>query len=172
MEVSRQGSRLSIQRRWFGLHLLFLLFFCIAWDGFLIFWYSIALTQENVPWIMVVFPVGHLAVGVGLTYYVVAGFMNRTEIACDGSTLSVRHFPLPWPGALTLRCADAEQFFTVEHIGSEGSRSYEVCAVLRDGRKVEVLGSLTNPGEALFLEQTLESYLGLENRAVAGEYRV
>lgn len=39
------GSALSITRRWFGFQYVALAFFCIAWDSFLVHWYSKALTK-------------------------------------------------------------------------------------------------------------------------------
>jgi hypothetical protein len=40
--------------RWFTPSVIFLVFFCIAWDSFLIFWYSMAFNSKHVPWIAVV----------------------------------------------------------------------------------------------------------------------
>src|SRR6187401_1885165 len=37
------GGELYLRRNWFTPALFFLLFFCIAWDSFLVFWYSMAL---------------------------------------------------------------------------------------------------------------------------------
>jgi len=77
MKIDRWGPELTITRRWFSAVLLFLVFFCIAWDSFLVFWYTMAF-RADAPWIMKVFPIVHVAVGVGLTYYTIAGFVNST----------------------------------------------------------------------------------------------
>ena len=37
----------EIRRRWFAPMFLFLVFFCVAWDGFLIFWYSVAFGTDS-----------------------------------------------------------------------------------------------------------------------------
>ncbi|MBI3926660.1 MAG: hypothetical protein HY319_14050 [Armatimonadetes bacterium] len=163
------GNQLVMQRRWFTPAILGLLFFCIAWDSFLVFWYSIALTQDDVPWIMIVFPIGHLAVGVGLTYTVLCGFFNKTEIRVDSGSLQVRHAPLPWPGQVSVPSRDLDQLFAVEKIGSKGSRSYELCALLKDGRRVKLLDNASSSDEALYIEQQVEKHLHIADRRMPGE---
>lgn len=76
--------------------LLGLIFFCIAWDSFLVCWYSVAFTQPDTPWIMIVFPIGHLAVGVALTYSTIAGLFNSTHIYADQHVVTIKHGPVPW----------------------------------------------------------------------------
>src|SRR5438309_11460010 len=43
LRVEDDGERRRIVQRWFGPMFIFLGFFCVAWDGFLFFWYSMAL---------------------------------------------------------------------------------------------------------------------------------
>jgi hypothetical protein len=71
----QDGRVLKIRRRWFSLKYVPLAFFCVAWDAFLVFWYAMALGEKGAPWIMVVFPIAHVAVGLGLTYSTLAGFL-------------------------------------------------------------------------------------------------
>lgn len=99
------GGRRVLTRRWFAPRAIFLAFFCVAWDSFLVFWYAMAFGllgtgPTEVSVIMVVFPIAHVAVGVGLTYFTVALLLNRTTIVLDGPRAQVRHAPLPWPGSL------------------------------------------------------------------------
>lgn len=173
--VSRQqqGAKVVLSWGWFHPAVLFLTFFCIAWDSFLFFWYRVALSMPKAPWIMLVFPIGHVFVGVTLTYGVLCSFFNRTRVQFDRSQVEISHGPLPSPGhnQLCLDSADLDQVFVVEQRRSKGSRSYEVCALLKNGSRVKLLGSLQQLERALYLEQQLESYLGIRDRAVAGEFR-
>src|SRR5262245_30407928 len=50
------GEGLALVRRWYSSKLIFLVFFCAIWDGFLIFWYSMAL-RPGVPLAMAIFPI-------------------------------------------------------------------------------------------------------------------
>jgi hypothetical protein len=47
--------------------------------------------------------------------------------------------------------------------------TYNVCAVLKGGQRVTLLSSLPEIDQALFVEQAVEEYLGIEDRPVGGE---
>jgi len=110
----KHGESLYLKFRWFTPMLFGLVFFCIAWDAFLVFWYSTALTQADTPWIMIVFPIGHLAVGVGLTYSTIAGLLNTTHVYADQHVVSVKHGPVPWRGNKEIPAKDIRKL-TIEH---------------------------------------------------------
>lgn len=174
------GRNLTIRQRWFHPALFFLLFFAIAWDSFLVFWYSMALGNQGPPggfrWLMIIFPIAHVAVGVGITYGTLAGFLNTTVIRVADGWLSVQHGPLPWLGNVALATDDVDQIYckrkTHRHRDDDGSTStsmnYEVHAILGE-RQVKLLGGLHDPQQALFVEQRLERCLQIEDRPVPGE---
>lgn len=170
--VEETGNGIRITWRWFAPAFLFLLFFCIAWDSFLVFWYSMAF-GTNAPWIFKVFPIAHLAVGIGLTYFTLSGFLNRTVIELTPELLKVEHGPLPWPGNRTLPVLDVDQLYCKDRFQpvqrGRPSLTYQVCALLKDGRTVTLLSWLTERDQALFVEQTLEKWLGIPDRPVGGE---
>ena len=171
------GQQLIIRLRWWQWTALFLIFFCIAWDSFLVFWYSMAFGAPmhgagGVRWIMVVFPIAHVAVGVGLTYFALTMLVNRTIVTVDITHLSVRHGPLPWAGNRDLVTADIAQFFCKEKMaqGKNGaSCTYSVQVRLRDGTARQLLSGIGDEDDALFIEQALERWLGLKDEPVAGE---
>ncbi|MBN1344564.1 MAG: hypothetical protein JXQ73_17875 [Phycisphaerae bacterium] len=169
--VDPWGHDLTITRRWFSWIHVFLVFFCIAWDSFLVFWYFMAFTEKS-PLIFKIFPIFHLATGVGLTYFTIAGFLNRTVIKVASGILSVRHTPLPWPGNHRIETAGLDQIYCTEEIRhgeDNASFNYVVNAKLTDGRKVKLLTGLDEPDQALFIEQQIERHLGIEDRPVRGE---
>ncbi len=170
-QVEDAGFGLTISRRWFSCVILFLVFFCIAWNSFLVFWYSMAFGNDF-PWFFKVFPIAHVAVGIGLTYFTLAGLFNRTTIRVDDQYLKVRHGPIPWLGNQTLPSNEIDQLYTQEqtHHGKHGVyRSYKVCALTRDGRKVVLISNLQEVDQALFIEQRIEKQLGIEDRPMPGE---
>lgn len=96
-EAPKSSGRLVIVRRWFSTYLIFLIPFCIAWDSFLVTWYSMALGRSgHVPLMMLLFPLVHVTVGVALTGHTLMGLVNRTTITLDNEFLTVRHGPIPW----------------------------------------------------------------------------
>lgn len=170
MNVERTGMGLTISRRWFAWSILFLFFFCIAWDSFLVFWYKMAFTTKA-PWIMVVFPIAHVAVGVGLTYTVLAGFLNSTVIRVDTREISITHGPLPWPGNRVIAAQEVDQLFCQEKKASESASKYNLCAIFKGGKRTELVTDLETPDQARFMEQQIEDFLRIKDRPVEGELK-
>ena len=166
------GYETVITRRWFSHAVWFLLFFCIVWNSFLVFWYTMAFAG-NAPWIFKVFPLIHVAVGVGLSYAVLTMFFNRTVIIAGPQRFRIHHGPLPSFGNMQLEAGDVTQLYCKEKISHSRkggtSVSYELWAKMRDGAAKKLIGSLMEDQQALFLEQRLEKAMGIQDRAVASE---
>lgn len=174
IRVEPTAFGVRIVRRWFSPVYLFLGFFCLVWNGILAAFYGIAL-GGGVPFFALVFPVIHVAVGLGLAYVTLCGFLNRTVVEVGrGDVLSVRHGPLPWRGAVTLDATEVAQVYVTEkrtqHKGGGASSLFAVNARTRDGRRVVLVrGLLADLDHALFLEQELERHLRIADRPVPGE---
>lgn len=93
-------SGLKLEWRWWSWLAIPLSLFCLIWDGFLVVWYSIAFSQMKPGnlefYFMTLFPLGHVAAGMGMTYYTLALMVNRTTVRIDRGILSVRQGPLQW----------------------------------------------------------------------------
>jgi hypothetical protein len=138
----------------------------------MIVWFSIAIGQGQ--WAMATFGTLHGLVGVGLTYFVIAGYVNKTYITISYDSLAVQHKPLPFPGAQILKTSDIKQLYSKEKIyhGRNGtSCSYEIHVITHSGKTVKLLSGLSSSEEALFLEQEIEKHLGIQDQVVRGEIR-
>jgi hypothetical protein len=174
--ITEEGpGQLRLTRRWWSPTLIFLAFFCVVWDSFLIFWYFMAFSKGpggGFGLLMAAFPCVHVAVGVGLTYATIAGFFNRTTIDVGNGVLSIRHGPVPWPGNIDLHTADIDQIYCTEKTtrGRSGGSScrYIVNALLKNGRKKKLAANLTEQDQALYIEDRIERFLGIKNQPVAG----
>lgn len=172
LQVDNWGGELRIVRSWFSWAILFLVFFCVFWDGFLVVWYAIAIHEQQI--IMMLFPLLHVAVGVGLTYFCIASFVNKTWITVSMGQLTVRHGPLPWPGNRSLFTHDIEQLYVTEHIHrgkNSTSTTYRVNVKKKDGDKVKLASGLQDADQALYIEQEIEKHLNIADRPVPGEMR-
>ncbi len=179
MDLDGGRDELRITRRWFGPHVIFLAFFCLFWDGFLVFWYAMALAGPGPevdaggpPLMVLIFPLLHVGVGVALTYYVVAAFLNRTVVRVDSDTLSITHGPVPWPGSKTLPAHSVKQLYCKSKVrsGKNGPQcSYRVELLRTDGGRDVLVKGLEDEEEALYIEQQLERHLRIEDEAVPGE---
>jgi hypothetical protein len=171
INVREGAGGLIITRRWFTWAVTFLLVFCVFWDGFLVVWYGIAFSQ-NAPLIMIIFPVLHVAVGVGVTWFTLACLINRTVIRAGYDRLTVRHGPVPWPGRRTLRAHDLSQLYCEqrERRDRDGDvrRRYHLNAITLEGDRIKLL-AVDDLDQARFIEQQIERFLGIEDRPVEGE---
>lgn len=161
-----------LERRWFSGAVVFTAFFCLCWDGMLVLWYRGLLSAgpHGPPLAVGLFPIIHVGAGLFLTYFALCGFVNRTNISVKDGILSVQHGPLPWRGNRRIAVDELAQLFCQEQVGSKGSRSYSLHALLKAGDKVPLLRGLTEPDQALYVEQILEKRLGIVDVPVAGEY--
>ena len=168
LELIRHDSYIEIVRKWFGAQFAFLTAFAIFWDGFLFFWYSKAFASGNL--ITLLFPLLHVAVGIGLTYYVVAGWFNRTHIYVSHGKMAVRHGPIPWFGNKELDTSSFKQLYTKEKISRNRNRTvtYETHVITRDSKDLKLVGGLDTSEQALYIEQAIETYLGIEDMPVKG----
>ncbi len=173
-EVLQLRSSLDISYKWYSPMYIFLAFFALFWNGFMAVWYYIALTEG--VWMMAIFGVFHLAVGVGLIYTVLAGFFNSTHINATQTRLKFLHEPLWWRGNREIEVSEIDQIFCKLQVnrGKNGSTSlaYHLCMIDVTGKHTKLLTNLETPEQALFLEQELEKFLGIEDRRVAGELEV
>jgi hypothetical protein len=171
LDIIRTNYELAINYRWRSPAAYFLIFFCLFWDGFLVFWYGIGLATGEMPTMFFLFPLIHVAVGIGLTYYTVCLFVNTTQIRADQRTLKVNHGPLPWPrGNKEIAVRDVQQLYVKENVGSKGQRSYVLKALLNSGDDITLLPSVNASAEALLqLERSVEDYLGIPDQPTAGE---
>lgn len=171
LRIAKTERGVELSWRWLTPVLFFLIPFTIAWDAFLLFWYSTA-AGGNAPWIVIVFPIAHVAVGIGLTYFVIASLLNTTRITVGPRALEVRHGPLPWRGNAVYERSQVEQLFCKrkERRGKNGPHvSYELWLALRNTRAVKLVSNGLEEEQVLYLEQRIESALGLADRPMAGE---
>jgi hypothetical protein len=108
-------------------------------------------------------------VGLFVTYAWLTNLVNRTTFTVSNGSLSVRHDPLPWPGARDVRAADIEQLHVVERRGSKGSVTYELRLLQRGGRPVRLADAIAERAEAELLERLIEDHLGIEDRPVVDD---
>jgi len=160
-KVRETPGEIEITWRWFTPAHLFMAFFAAAWDSFLVFWYTMAF-KTGAPWIMKVFPIAHLAVGVGITYAVLLGFWNRTTVRASRDEISFRSGPLPCRRDRLYRAGDLRRVFVMEATPYNRGNSpaqWKLVGVGRDGGEIPLLGSLADETQARYLAQKLGPFL-------------
>lgn len=178
LQVEEWGDELRISWRWFQLAGLFLIPFCIAWNAFLIGWYSMAFSDIGPPgpmkFIMLVFPLAHVAVGLGLLYACLVLLFNSTSIRVAQGRLEIRHGPIPAPGNRIVSVDDIEQLY-VKHERHPGKNStthqYPLLARLKSGQQIKLLPKISDLDVSRAVEQLIEAHLRIEDNSVPGEHR-
>ncbi len=120
------------------------------------------------------FPILHLAVGAGLTYFTLAGYLNSTVIDVDGNVIRVRHGPIPWWGNHRLSSKAIIQLYSKHEHWSNYTSSidaFQVRAITNARRNLLLVSGLDHAEQALFIEQEIEKFLNIEDRPVRGEIR-
>lgn len=170
VQLEEDIGEMRIRRKWFSLYSVPLVFFAVLWNGFMLVWYAIAFSTGEAQ--MALCGTLHLAVGLFLIYWVATTFLNTTLITVNSEVLDIKHGPIPAWGNKTLNPGEIAQIFCKEII-SRSRRStsvtYEVAAIMNDQRRESLLTGLHNPEQALYIEQEIERFLGIENRPVSGE---
>jgi len=160
-----------IRRKWFSHVVWFILLFVIVWDSFLITWYSSVTRidgKDLFSLLFYIFPLGHVAVGVGLTYFCVCVFFNTTDILARPDHLQIITYPLPWIGSKVVSRRDLNGFLVRERWSNNnnynnGARSvtYKVSYVDTDNREQTLLARLSNREQAEYISAYLAQYYQL-----------
>jgi hypothetical protein len=174
LREEENGDRTVLSWRWFRARHVFMAFFCLFWDGFMV------MALIGMPVHMWPVLVLHLGTGLVLTYLTLSGFLNTTRVEASRSELTIRHGPLPWPGSRTVSGHELTQLYCQEARGPSPKQvfpgpahllasSYSLLGIDQQGRKVKLLSGIEDKDQVLYLEQALERRLGIEDSPVAGE---
>ncbi|MDQ8179778.1 hypothetical protein [Pelagicoccus sp. SDUM812005] len=172
IELVTEYDAIVIRRSWKSALAYFLIVFALFWNTFMVVWMGIAISQG--AWSMAAFGSIHAGVGLGIIYFTIALFLNKTDIRIDTYNLSVKHYPLPWFGQVTFPVESIQQVYCKEKItrGKNGTHvSYELHCLDRNNRSKKLLSGLNQSEQAQFIEREIEKTLGLKDRPVSGEYR-
>lgn len=171
MTFAKTLHGIEITRSWYTHVVWGLVIFCLFWDGFLVFWYATAFATDA-PTPALLFPLIHVTVGLFLSYYVVASFVNTTRVAVERGMVRISHGPVPWPGGRELAGMNLRQLFCKEHISRSKNGvtvTYQLWALHEDGSTKTKLLANMELEQALFFEQELEKALGIQDRPQPGE---
>jgi len=131
-------------------------------------WHSIAFRTSN--WFLSLFGLIHSTVGLVLIYSTVASFVNRTKVSAIKGFLEVKHRPLSSAGNTVINAEDISQLYCIEKTKKKDNNpTYEV-RVVRNGKNITLLSGLNVPEQAIYVEQELEAFLGIQDRPIRGEY--
>ena len=168
LRIDTVGECTRISWRWFDPRQhLFMAGWCLFWDALILGAYYQEFHKREPSLLALSFPLLHLIAGLCVTYYTLAGFLNRTRIEVEQARLCIHHGPLPWKGNLELRGRPLTQLY-VRDTSTAKQKSYGLMGLDRDGYEVRLLSGLDDQEFALALEREVERHLGIEEAPVKG----
>lgn len=106
-------------------------------------------------------------------YYLLASYKNKTTISLTNKTLSIKHGPIPWIGNRDISVSTLVQLYVRQgkRVGTifNPRYLYDLRAKLKNGRDINLVGNLASKEVGHFLEQQVESYLGIVDKPIQGE---
>ncbi len=150
----------------------FMLLFTFLWNIILLpFVLSIVLSGS---WGLLLFISLHLAVGLGLIWYLAAMYLNKTSISLNKQIMRVRTMPVPLPlhKAKEIELGQIDQMYVSRYTESTSNGvpnyAFALYALMKDGEKVSLLRGM-NKETQQYIEQEIEGYLGIPNKRISEE---
>jgi hypothetical protein len=118
--------------------------------------------------------VSHPLVGIGVAYFTLALWLNRTTITVDRRAVTVTRGPLKWPKAkVEIPRLSIDQLYVEEYVGHEENdrpvKAFRVMARMQDGEPVCVDKGMYTYEHARALEDWIERELGVKDVPVDAE---
>ena len=112
-----------------------------------------------------VFPAVHALLGLSLTYYGVAGVVNKTFVTVTKEALTIAHRPLPWFGSRSISRDAITSLRCEQNQREKKSRrliyTYSIRVVRTSGADVLLISEIPEMGQAAYIVSELEQILEL-----------
>ncbi len=167
--VKADADRVRISRRYVG----------SGWGIVIMFWILslyfvfIGITFKILSTELVFCIVPTITLSLVMFYYLLLWIMNERVIEVNQDTLSSRcEGPIPWPGSDQMIDSTSIKQVYIKEISATRyrTRRYDVYVLTKD-RRHEKLVAVPRGNQALYLEQEIERFLGIEDQVVRGEWR-
>ena len=178
--IEQVANGIDITYPWFGKQHRGLLFFVIIWNAFIAFFTVVmvgGMMSESTFEIMVLFfLIPFYAVGIGMAWYVLAGFLNETSIHVAKDGIATDYKPIPMIGSKrhNVRRDDIDQVYCRRRVAYSSNdvpvHVYDFHYVKTSGDDIEFIKGLDSLNKAVFIEQTIERIYEIGDRTVEGEY--
>jgi hypothetical protein len=168
-EVRRELSALYVEIPWRAVRRKwFITIFAILWGLFMIPFVAMAVSENSGIGALISL---HLAAAVGLTFYVLALWLNTTKIRADNVGVEIRNTPIPipfMPRRLAIPATQISQLYVEEYVASYSNRRPNIAFALRcklkNGKHIQLVPGFTDASGALYLEQEIEKFLKITDR--------
>ena len=116
----------------------------------------------------------HLAVGLGLMYFVLSKFINKTDIYVTEQDITITSTPLknPFTKDIVIPTKNITQLYVTRYVSSTTNGvpnyAYALYAIADGNRRIPLIKGM-NKETQLYLEQEIENFLDIDDEKVQGE---
>ena len=110
LDISRTSNGVLIRKKWLTGSVISSIVFAVAWNGGLAVWYS-SISDRHAPLAMYLCSLPFAVFGLALLYFMVACFVNVTEVNASPSGVEVRAGPMRWFGNKHLGVGEVSKVF-------------------------------------------------------------
>ncbi|OWY16309.1 hypothetical protein C7N43_32290 [Sphingobacteriales bacterium UPWRP_1] len=173
IDMLKLAGELTLYIKWSSAFNKFLILFSAIWNSVVFLFVLVAILTGQL--IILLFISIHLAVAIGLTWYLVALWYNTTEIVVNRQMISVRHKPIwvPFYHNRDVASVDIQQLFSKQYVAGtvngQPRYAFEVRLLTTGGKELRLLYGLKNSQQAQYIEQEIEKYLKIKDVRVLGE---
>lgn len=178
VEVLKLRSELDIRLKWQKTissgGRSFMLLFTAIWNLILLPFVLVIIATGS--WGILLFMSLHLAVGLGLMWYMASIYINQTSLSITKRKLRIRTLPLRNPlfRSKEIDTRDLKQLYVSKYTESTTNGvpnfAYALYAILADGETVSLLRGMNRQTQQ-YIEKEIEGYLGISDLKVTGETR-
>ena len=173
LTYKNDGDSLEISWRWANSTLVFLIIFTLFWNGIVFGGFGGIFAEDNSGPGLFMLP--HTLIGLYMIFYCLLSLVNKTKIKVDLHRIQVRHGPIPWFGNKRFDRDEILQFYSKQSAKKSNKGKItinnELHVILRKGTQVRLLGGLPSSEYPIFIEDALESFWGIEDTSVKGEFQ-
>jgi hypothetical protein len=150
----------------------FMTLFTFVWNIILLPFVLMAVFSG--AWNILLFISLHLAVGLGLLWYTLSIYFNKSILSLTKRNLRIRSVPIPLPTFRNkdLNVDDIDQLYVSKYTASTTNGvpnfAYALYAVMKDGSKESLLRGMNRETQR-YIEVEMERFLGIKNKKVSGE---
>ena len=177
-EINYFDKYMHIIRHWHGFGTFSLILGTLVFNGVWIandFW-SVLMSDREL--LLRLFSLTFIVIGAVLPYFVIASWLNKTNIYVSKEAIEIKHEPIPWLGNKRIETKNIKQLFVREKGGNSQSMTstsnkpprYSVVAITYDEQPFNLIKGLPRSNQAFFIEQKIEKYLGIQDEANPAEY--
>jgi len=175
-EIEFFDDYMKITKTWFNIFNFIGLLICtLLFNGLWMGSGFLELLTGDREWFLKLFALVFVFLGVGLAYFSIATFSNTTQILVSRDMIEIKHRPIPWFGNKRVDVNNLKQLLVKEKSwgSSNGSPrlTYNVHGLTKEDKLFKLVTGLETGNQALYIEQEIEKYLGIENVQVDGEFK-